>query len=280
MKMFLSLATTASLILSGVNICSRTALHSGQSRSQYVRHRPRHRPQSRQSLGTLPHFRLPLVDLRQRHRPEYPLQRRRSHHSARCHHSQSRPHQQNLPHRHSHGHHRQWQHHGFPPGYRRARGFLFSTIDGTIAGWNPAVGHASGGAPPSHTPSSCQDHRRLQLHRPHQRHRQRQALPLRRQLHQRPRRRLRQRLQQSQPAGNGDADPDRTSYEETSLHRRFFLATSSPSTSRPSATTSSSPSSSITKANPFETDGPGLGLRRHLQLLRQAPPPPRTRPLA
>jgi uncharacterized protein (TIGR03118 family) len=27
--------------------------------------------------------------------------------------------------------------------------FLFSTIDGTISGWNPAIGVASGGAPPS-----------------------------------------------------------------------------------------------------------------------------------
>jgi len=49
----------------------------------------------------------------------------------------------------SHGHHRN----GSPTDFLLAAGapaaFLFSTIDGTISGWNPTIGVASGGAPPS-----------------------------------------------------------------------------------------------------------------------------------
>src|SRR5207244_9226078 len=48
--------------------------------------------------------------------------------------------------------------------------FLFSTIDGTIAGWNPTVAVALGAAPPFYACGDCdQNLRRLQLYRPDQR---------------------------------------------------------------------------------------------------------------
>jgi len=66
--------------------------------------------------------------------------------------------------------------------------FLFSTIDGTIAGWNPKRGSSSGGCTAFHECCDrCQNYRRIQLHGPDQRFRRRQTLPVCSKLHQGPR---------------------------------------------------------------------------------------------
>ncbi len=71
--------------------------------------------------------------------------------------------------------------------------FIFATLDGTIAAWNPTIGVAPGCQSSLHQRGNRRTHqRRLRLYRPHYRVHRRRPLPLRSELSQGTHRCLRQ----------------------------------------------------------------------------------------